>query len=80
MVNIGQNIKEILQQQERNVSWMAKKLGCNRTMVYRILQKNSIDTALLLQISKILDHNFFEELSAEAMKECAKNHTQSSQF
>ncbi len=76
MVNIGQNIKEKLQQQERTVSWMAKKLGCNRTVIYRILQKNSIDTALLTQISKILNYNFFEALSEEVIKECNKNDTQ----
>jgi len=63
MVNIGQRIKEELQQQERTVSWMARKLNCTRAAVYRIFEKNSIDTVMLATISKILDHNFFQELS-----------------
>jgi DNA invertase Pin-like site-specific DNA recombinase len=63
MVNIGLRIKEELQQQERTISWLARKLNCNRSTVYRILNKNSIDTMLLEQISCILNHNFMQELS-----------------
>lgn len=65
MINIGQNIKDELDRQERTVSWMAHKLGCNRIAVYRILHKNSIDTALLARISTVLGHDFFKELSEE---------------
>ena len=65
MVNIGQKIKEELQRQERTVSWLARKLNCTRAAVYRIFDKNSIDTALLASISQVLHHNFFEELSDE---------------
>lgn len=65
MVNIGQNIKEELLRQERTVSWLARKLNCTRTAVYRIMDKNSIDTAQLMSISKVLNHNFFEDLSEE---------------
>ena len=65
MVNIGQSIKEELQRQERTVSWLARKLNCTRASVYRIFEKNSIDTALLANISQVLHHNFFEELSDE---------------
>ena len=54
MVNIGLRIKEELQQQERTISWLARKLNCNRSTVYRILNKNSIDTMLLdLQPAKL---------------------------
>lgn len=65
MVNIGQNIKEELQRQERTVSWLARKLNCTRAAVYRIFDKNSIDTVLLLNISQILHRDFFYELSEE---------------
>ena len=68
MVNIGQDIKEELQRQERTVSWLARKLNCTRTAVYRIFDKNSIDTALLTQISQILHHNFFQELFEDLEK------------
>ena len=65
MINIGQSIKNELQKQERSISWLANKLGCNRIAVYRILRKNSIDTALLERISVILNHDFFKEYSID---------------
>lgn len=63
MVNIGQSIKEELQRQERSVSWLARKLNCTRSAVYRIFSKNSIDTSLLAAISEVLHRDFFQELS-----------------
>ena len=65
MVNIGENIREEMLSQERTVSWLARKLNCTRAAVYRIFAKNSIDTALLISISKILHRDFFRELSEE---------------
>ncbi|TGX82471.1 XRE family transcriptional regulator [Palleniella muris] len=61
MINIGQSIREELERQERTVSWLARKLNCNRSLVYRILGKNSIDTGMLIRISRILKHDFFKE-------------------
>ena len=65
MVYIVHSIKEDLQRQERTVSWLARKLNCTRAAVYRIFDKNSIDTALLTNISQVLHHNFFTELSED---------------
>ncbi len=63
MISIGQLIKEELQAQERTVSWFARKLHLDRSNVYRLFQKNSIDTDLLSRISIILGRNFFEILA-----------------
>lgn len=65
MKPIGQLIKEELIKQERSVSWFARKLSCDRTNIYRLFQKNSIDTGLLVRISIILKRNFLQELSEE---------------
>ena len=65
MINIGQSIKEELCRQERTVSWLARKLGCNRAAVYRLMGKNSIDTAMLWRISLLLGRDFFGEISSE---------------
>ncbi len=66
MQPIGKIIKLELERQERSVSWFARKLSCNRANVYNIFQRNSIDTELLLRISKILKYNFFKALCEEA--------------
>ena len=65
MINIGQAIKEELENQERSISWLAKKLNCHRSVVYRILNKNSIDTSILFNISIILHHDFFKAYSVD---------------
>lgn len=63
MESIGSLIKEELSRQERSVSWFARKLSCDRSNVYRLFQKHSIDTALLARISTILGRDFFKDLS-----------------
>ena len=59
MIHIGNLIKEELELQERSVTWFANKLCCERTNVYSIFKRESIDTDLLQRISKILHRNFF---------------------
>lgn len=60
MIHIGQIIEAELHRQERSVTWFAKKLYCDRTNVYKIFKKQSIDTELLWRISTILNYNFFK--------------------
>ena len=59
MESIGTMIKEELERQERTVSWLARKLNCDRSNVYRLFQKHSIDTVLLQRLSVILNRDFF---------------------
>lgn len=69
MIHIGQLIKAELERQERSVTWFAKKLYCERTNVYSIFKRESIDTDLLLRISIVLHRNFFSYYDNE-LKEC----------
>lgn len=57
---IGKIIEEELRNQERSVVWLSRKLNCNRTNVYKIFNRTSIDAELLLKISNILKRDFFE--------------------
>lgn len=63
MEPIGTMIKEELERQERTVSWLARKLNCDRSNIYRLFQKHSVDTALLQRLSVILGRDFFQDLS-----------------
>lgn len=60
---IGDLIKEELEKQERTVSWFARKLSCDRSNVYRLFQKESIDSGLLVRISIVLNRDFFSYFS-----------------
>lgn len=68
MLHIGQLIRDELHRQERTVSWFAKKLFCDRTNVYDIFQRKSIDTELLLRISVILNYDFFKHYTDEIIE------------
>ena len=77
MKPIGLLIKEELLRQERGITWFARKLACDRSNIYRIFDKESIDTGLLLRISLILQHDFFSEytqLFEQRRKELEINH------
>lgn len=62
---IGELIKRELSRQERTVVWFANRLSCDRTNVYRIFSKRSLDTELLVRISIVLSHNFFADIASE---------------
>ncbi len=59
-MNIGKEIERVMRQEGRSVSWLAEKLCCDRTNIYKLFRKSSIDTALLMRISVALNHDFFE--------------------
>lgn len=65
-IHIGKLIEAELRRQERPVSWFARKLYCERTNVYDIFKRRSIDTEMLLRISVVLQHDFFRYYSSEA--------------
>ncbi len=69
MIHIGKIIEAELHRQERSVTWFANKLYCDRTNIYSIFKRKSIDTELLLRISGILGHNFFSYYIVELQKE-----------
>lgn len=68
-MHLGHRIRDILHEQHRTSVWLARELGCDRTNIYRIYEKMSLDTSVLLRISRILHHNFFSELAEEVMDE-----------
>ena len=59
-LHIGSLIKAELERQERTVSWFARKLCCDRSNVYKLIKRSTIDTELLVRVSQILQYDFFE--------------------
>lgn len=62
-IKIGAVIRQKIHDDGRTVSWFADKICCSRANVYKIFEKESIDTNLLIRISKVLNYNFFDILS-----------------
>ncbi|MDE5856914.1 MAG: XRE family transcriptional regulator [Muribaculaceae bacterium] len=60
---IGKIIQDELRRQERSVTWFSRKIHCDRRNVYDIFQRSSIDTDLLLLISRVLNVDLFSYYS-----------------
>ena len=67
-MHIGQRIKEVMAKKKVSVIAIAKEIECERTNVYNIFERESINTNLLQKFSIILKHDFFKELSAETFR------------
>ena len=64
-LHIGRCIKEKLEEQGQTTVWLARQLGCHRTNLYKIYEKPTIDTGILLRISRIMRYNFFDMYAKE---------------
>lgn len=67
-MHIGNRILEVLKQKHITVNEFAVMCASDRTNMYRILKRESIDIELLLRYSIKLQHNFFKDLSEDFEK------------
>lgn len=70
MLHIGKRIKEVFDAQPKshNIEWFAAQLNCKRANIYNIFNRPTLDTQLLFQISEVLEHDFFHDLTEELSK------------
>ncbi|NBP70082.1 MAG: XRE family transcriptional regulator [Cytophagia bacterium] len=72
-VHIGELIQQVFEQKAIKLSDFAEQLGTVRQNVYRIFKKRHLDTGLLLRISQVLDHNFFQYYCQEETQDSLKD-------
>lgn len=58
-LHIGKIIEEEVRSQERSITWLSRKIHCDRRNVYDIFSRASIDTSLLYKLSMALNRDFF---------------------
>lgn len=71
-IHIGHLIQEQLKKDQRSVSWLVREIHCTRNHVYKLFKRPSLDAAMLLHISIVMQFNFFQFYTAEflhSMKE-----------
>lgn len=68
-VDLGQMIQDEMHRQGRSVGWLAKEIYCEKSNVYKMFKRRSIDVVRLMKISEVLNHNFlrdcFDEVDGE---------------
>ena len=60
-VHIGHLIKSVFDERGMTVSELARQLHCERTNVYTIFRRRTVDVELLAKLSEILNHNFLDD-------------------
>ena len=65
MVHVGNMIRAEFDKHPKahTVAWFADQLSCGRNNIYDIFNRKSVDTDLLIRISRILQHDFFHDIS-----------------
>lgn len=64
-IHIGKKIREELDSQGLTITDFAKKINRSRNVAYDIFDRESIDTALLNKIAKVLNVDFFSLYSSQ---------------
>lgn len=64
-IHLGKEIRQRLDENKKTVVWFSRQLNCSRTNVYKIFEKEHLDTGLLARISTILERDFFALLSED---------------
>lgn len=68
MIHIGKLIRQKMEERHLTVVWLAQHLSCSRTNVYKMFDRYSIDTEVLMKLSAVLDFDFFGLYSDEIWK------------
>lgn len=58
-IHAGKMVKEVFAASGMTVSELGRRVQTTRQNIYRIFERESIDTALLLRLGKALSHDFF---------------------
>ena len=64
-MHIGKTIETVVREQGISIVSLARLLCCTRGNIYKIFEKENLDTALLIRISLALHHDFFADISRE---------------
>ena len=64
-IYIGSIIKQKFIESSMNIQEFANRINCDRTTVYGIFKRKSIDTERLIRISEALDFDFVNEIYYE---------------
>lgn len=78
-IHIGSLIKEKMEERGLSVSDFAHALHYERTNIYKIFKRSSIDVDLLLRISEVLAYDFLREVYFSGRTPAIFNHYRSGQ-
>lgn len=60
-VHVGKMVHSELKKQGRTVTWLAEQIYCEKSNIYKLFRRKSIDLEQLMKISEVLGHNFLRD-------------------
>ena len=66
-IHLGSMVREELLRQGKSVNWLATAINLERSGIYKLFRRKNISVQMLLKISIVLNHDFFEDVS-EALR------------
>lgn len=60
-IHVGKMIHDELKRQGRTVNWFAGQIYCEKSNIYKLFNRKSIDLEQLMKISEVLGHNFLRD-------------------
>ena len=68
VIHIGRLVEQEFREQGRSATWLAKRIHCTRTNIYKIFEKENMDVYQLREISLALGVDFFRILSEKTFE------------
>jgi len=68
-VHIGKLIQQKMEEEGRKVSWLANKIGCDESNIYRIYGQQFPATERVIRICIALNFNFFSHYSEYVLQQ-----------
>lgn len=60
-IHIGKLVKSVFLESDMTITELADHLNCDRTNIYTIFRRRTIDVEMLSKLSVALQHNFLED-------------------
>ncbi len=60
---VGRMVVIEMLRQEKKASWLAREVNRERSSIYKMFGRDSLDVNMLIQISLLLKHDFFKDIS-----------------
>ena len=62
-IHFGKMIHAELRRQRYSVAWFAKEMGSDRSNMYKLLERQHLNSEFILRAGKLLNHDFFGDAS-----------------
>ena len=74
-IHIGSMIRHELRAQGRSVAWLSRTICLERSTIYKLFERDSIDIKMLMHLSVLLKHDFFADISERLFENGSKMST-----